>query len=226
MTAPEGDLPPILPLLLPMGDSAILVRFGASLSEPANRAATAFATSLRREPIAGIVEIVPNLVSVLLRYDPLADAARYIEGEIRLRLFGGVAESAEAGASHVVGVSYGGEDGPDLDAVAGALGMSVANFIARHDASQLRVLATGFAPGFVYCGFHPPELHLPRRQDVRPTVPIGSVLFAAGQTAVTSTLVPTGWHVIGRTTLRNFDPARDPPTTLRAGDAIRFEAVR
>lgn len=51
----------------------------------------------------------------------------------------------------------------------------------------LRVLATGFAPGFVYCGLHPDDLSVPRREAIRPMVPAGTVLFAAGQTAIAAT---------------------------------------
>src|SRR5690606_16373232 len=116
-------------------------------------------------------------------------------------------------------------DGPDIEAAAAALGMTPEAFIAAHNGSRLRVLATGFAPGFVYCGLHPAELVLPRRSVVRPVVPAGSVLFAAGQTAITATDMPTGWYVIGRTEFRNFDPQAAVPTRLKAGDAIGFEVA-
>ena len=56
-----------------LGDSTILVRFGSRLDENANRRAIGFAAALESEEIAGIVEIVPSLVSVLLRFDPLID---------------------------------------------------------------------------------------------------------------------------------------------------------
>jgi inhibitor of KinA len=49
------------------------------------------------------------------------------------------------------------------------------------------------------------------------------VLFAAGQTAIAATEIPTGWHVIGRTEFRNFDPTASVPTRLAAGDAVQFE---
>jgi allophanate hydrolase subunit 1 len=52
------------------------------------------------------------------------------------------------------------------------------------------------------------------------------LLFAAGQTAIAATPVPTGWHLIGRTDLINFDSRRDPPTVLREGDLVAFEAVQ
>ena len=206
------------PTILPLGDSALLVRFGAVLTDAANRAAIALALLLDCEPLPGVVEVVPNLISVLLRYDPLTTGLSAIAGELRLRLFG-LDSRAVAGASWTIPMVF---DGPDLDEVAETLGLSVDAFIEAHNASPLRVLATGFAPGFVYCGLHPETLVLPRRAVVRPIVPAGSVLFAAGQTAITATEMPTGWHVIGRTDFANFDPASSPPTRLAAGDSVAF----
>lgn len=209
------------PTIVPLGDSGLLVRFGTVLTDTANRAAIALASVLDREPIAGVVEIVPNLVSVLLRYDPRVVAPAAIAGELRLRL-SALAQAAPMTKSRVIPTTF---DGPDIDEVAAILNMSGADFIAAHSAGPLRVLATGFAPGFVYCGLHGDELVLPRRTAVRPSVPAGSVLFAAGQTAIAATEMPTGWHVIGRTTFVNFDPASDPPTRLAAGDIVIFESV-
>lgn len=206
---------------MPLGDSAILVRFATTLSDAANRAAIALAVALEQSPVAGVVEIMPNLVSVLMRYDPEAVPLAVIQGELRLRLFG-LRENARPPTHWDIPVHF---DGPDLDEVATSLGLSTTAFIAAHNARPLRVLATGFAPGFVYCGLHGDNLILPRRQVVRPGVPVGSVLFAAGQTAITATDMPTGWHVIGRTKFRNFDATGNPPTQLAAGDLITFEVV-
>lgn len=210
-----------MPTILPLGDSGLLVRFGTTLTDPSNRAAIAFALALEREPIGGVVEVVPNLVSVLLRYDPLRTAPSGLAGEVRLRL-NGLAAVQRDRTDWVIPTVF---DGPDLKEVAASLGLSPAAFVAAHDASVLRVLATGFAPGFVYCGLHPDGLLVPRRSTVRPLVPAGSVLFAAGQTAIAATEMPTGWHVIGRTDFINFDPMTNPPTRLNAGDGIRFEVA-
>ncbi|MDB5588378.1 MAG: allophanate hydrolase subunit 1 [Devosia sp.] len=217
-----NDTAPMQPTIMPLGDGALLVRFGATLSGAANRAAIAFARSLAELPLAGIVETVPNLVSVLLRYDPRMVQLEQLSGELRLRLYAGDNATLPPASHHTIAVTFGGEAGPDFDAVAALLQLTPAAFTGAHNASALRVLATGFAPGFVYCGFHPPELHLPRRAEVRAAVPAGSVLFAAGQTAIAATAIPTGWHVIGSTTFRNFDPRATPPTQMRAGDTIRF----
>lgn len=210
------------PTILPLGDSGLLVRFDTVLSDAGNRAAIALAQVLDADPVPGVSEVVPNLVSVLLRYDPRAASYETVSGEVRLRVAALPRASAPKGHVRKIGVTF---DGEDLDAVATALDMSVAGFVAAHNQLPLRVLATGFAPGFVYCGMHPPALVLPRRSALRPAVPPGSVLFAAGQTAITATQMPTGWHVIGRTTLRNFEPSVVPPTTLRPGDVVHFEAT-
>lgn len=208
---------PMRPEIVPLGDRALLVRFGQSLDGAANQAALALSARLAAEPVAGVLEVVPSLVSVLVRYDPDAIDPVRLAGEVSLRL--GTRDAARAAKTHEIAVHF---DGPDLAEVAQALGLSVEAFISAHNEQPLRVLTTGFAPGFVYCGFHRDTLTLPRRTVVRPQVPAGSLLFAAGQTAITATDVPTGWHVIGRTDFRNFDAAQDPPTRLRAGDLIRF----
>lgn len=210
-----------MPTLIPLGDSSLLVRFGTALTDDANRAAIALASELTRAPISGVLEVMPNLVSVLLRYDPLAVSPAAIQGEVRLRL-PGLVDDRRKTHRWTIPVTF---NGPDLDEAAAACGMSAQSFITAHNAAPLRVLATGFAPGFVYCGLHPDALVLPRRMTVRPTVPAGSVLFAAGQTAITATEMPTGWHVIGRTDFANFQPHKRPPTRLAAGDVIQFEVA-
>lgn len=215
-----AQIAPDRPMIVPMWDAGILVRFGARLDDAANRAAISFAQNVSAAPPAGVLEVVPSLVSVYLRYDPCETEFYNLCGGLRLLLNLGV--EARRTVSRSVPIAFEGEDGPDLDEVAETLGLGVDAFIARHNAAPLRVLTTGFAPGFVYCGFHPEDLILPRRQTVRPMVPAGSVLFAAGQTAIAATAIPTGWHVIGKTDFLNFDPTQDPPTVLRAGDHLSF----
>ena len=210
-----------LPLILPLGDRGLLVRFADTLSEPANRAALAFSGRAHVAGLPGVDEVVPNLVSVLLRCVPDADFDQ-LAGEVRL-LLSAPSDGPQPALEHDVSVDF---DGEDIDEVADRLRLDREAFVTEHCARPLQVLATGFAPGFVYLGFHPQALQVPRRTEVRRQVPAGTVLFAAGQTAITSTPIPTGWHVIGHTDFRNFDAARLPPTRLAAGDMVRFEAAR
>ncbi len=216
-----SDATTLLPLIMPLGDRGLLVRFATTLSEAANRHAVGLAARLRAGRLEGVAEVVPNLASVLVRYEPSAVTFERLAGEVRLLVSGPEAEP-DNGRLHVIAVTF---DGPDVDEVAGMVGLGRDQFVARHCARPLRVLATGFAPGFVYLGFHDETLRVPRRAAVRARVPAGTVLFAAGQTAIASTDIPTGWHVIGRTEFRNFDPAVEPPTRLAAGDSVRFEVA-
>lgn len=207
------------PTLLSLGDRGLLVRFSTDLSDAANLKAISLARRLDADRIDGVEEIAPGLVSVLLRLRSAADFPR-VRGELTLRIGDGTATPDVEGATHKVPVDF---DGEDLPTVAALLLMTPAAFVAAHNARPLRVLATGFAPGFVYCGFHDASLLVPRRESVRPMVQAGTVLFAAGQTAIAATPIRTGWHVIGRTSFQNFDPEITPPTRMRAGDHISFE---
>lgn len=217
----RAEPPKVIPLILPLGDRALLVRFGDVLSDEANRAAIALAARAETAAMPGVLEVVPNLISVLLVYAPEVITFDRLAGEVRL-LVSGPATGAGKGELHTVSLRF---DGEDLSEVVGLLQLAPSEFVTAHNAAPLRVLATGFAPGFLYCGMHADALVLPRRATVRRQVPAGTVLFAAGQTAITSTAIPTGWHVIGHTEFRNFDASIDPPSSVRAGDLVRFEAV-
>jgi KipI family sensor histidine kinase inhibitor len=214
----------LTPLIRPLGDSALLVRFGDTLDDAANRAAIAFASRLEERAPDGVEEICQTLVSVLVRFDPAATDGDRLSAELSLLMHRPAEASADVG-EHVVFGIFGGAGGPDLAEVAELLGTTPDRFLAANNATPLRVLAIGFAPGFVYCGFHPKPMRVPRRQKIRKRVPAGTILFAAGQTAIAATDIPTGWHVIGRTRLVNFDPERDPPVTLMPGDRVRFEGA-
>ena len=60
------------PRIRTAGVDGMLVSFGDSLSEPANRAALAFRAAVDRAAWDGIAETATSLTSAFLRYDPLA----------------------------------------------------------------------------------------------------------------------------------------------------------
>ncbi|CAN5664833.1 hypothetical protein BH23CHL8_BH23CHL8_25590 [soil metagenome] len=117
---------------------------------------------------------------------------------------------------------YGGPDGPDLEAVARATGLTSDRVIELHAGTGYRVLMLGFAPGFAYLGTLPAGLELPRRPEPRLRVPAGSVAIAGRRTAVYPFATPGGWHLLGRTDATLWDPTSDPPHRLRPGDRVRF----
>ena len=119
---------------------------------------------------------------------------------------------------------YGGEDGPDLEAVAELVGLTPAHVVEIHSSVLYRAYMLGFSPGFAYLGVLPPELEVPRLGTPRQRVPSGSVAIAGRQTAVYPQATPGGWQLIGRTEAELWNPSREQPALIRAGDTVRFVA--
>jgi 5-oxoprolinase (ATP-hydrolysing) subunit B len=116
-------------------------------------------------------------------------------------------------------------EGEDLQAVADACSLRIDEVVALHTAGTYVVAFVGFLPGFAYLDGLDARLHLPRRTQPRTRVPAGAVAIAGLQTGVYPFESPGGWHVIGGTELRMFDPDRDPAALLQPGDDVRFVAL-
>jgi len=115
-------------------------------------------------------------------------------------------------------------DGPDLVETAERSSLTVEELVALHSDRVYRAFFLGFLPGFAYCGVLDPRIVAPRLVRPRERVPAGSVAIADGQTSVYPFDSPGGWRLIGRTDLRVFDEAKDPPALIRPGDRVRFVA--
>ncbi len=129
------------------------------------------------------------------------------------------------GREVTIPVCYDERVGPDLGWVSAQLGVDREQVIAWHSGRTYRVMTMGFMPGFGYLGSVEEALRLPRRETPRTRVPSGSVAIAEEMTAVYPHQSAGGWHLIGRTPMRLFDPLRDEPAVLRLGDRVRFEPI-
>ncbi len=63
---------------------------------------------------------------------------------------------------------------------------------------------------------------MPRRPTPRTEVPAGSVALAGGFAGIYPQATPGGWHLVGRTSRRLFDPRSPPYAALGAGDRVRL----
>jgi KipI family sensor histidine kinase inhibitor len=208
----------------PLGDSAITVTYGTERSTELLKKIHSAARSLAAAKLPNVEDVVPAYLALTVFYDSLH--ASY--AEMSARIIDACERAADSpigpGESrvHRIPVRY---DGPDLVEVAEATGLSVDDVIGRHSSRPYTVDLLGFVPGFAYLGEIDPTLQLPRRPEPRPRVAAGSVAIAGAQTAVYPLDTPGGWHIIGRTDVTMFDPARDPPALLRAGDTVLFERL-
>lgn len=215
-----------------IGDSALLLRWGDRIDPQLNLEVHALASRLRAHAPAWLLDVVPAYASLALHIDPAGferDLDPLREARRWLRAQGEDASDAAAPAQVArvveVPVRYGGDAGPDLEAVAAHCGIDAAAVVARHCAPLYRVAMLGFAPGFPYLLGLDPGLATPRLAQPRQRIPAGSVGIGGAQTGIYPREGPGGWQLIGRTSLSLFDPERDPPSVLAPGDSLRFVAV-
>ena len=122
-------------------------------------------------------------------------------------------------------VLYGGFCGPDLSFVAQHAGMTEQQIIDIHSAADYLIYMLGFTPGFPYLGGMDARIAVPRLSSPRVKIPAGSVGIAGEQTGVYPIASPGGWQIIGRTPLKLFDPGREQPFLLSAGQTVRFVPI-
>jgi KipI family sensor histidine kinase inhibitor len=209
----------------PLGDACLVVRLGAGVDAVTSRAVAAATASLAAAALPGIVDIAPTFNTVAVVFDPRRTDRLDLSAAIRagLRSLDDVPPSH--GAVVEIPVAYGGDDGPDLAAVAAHAGLGPEEVVRLHSTTDHVVGMIGFAPGFPYLLGLAAALSIPRRSTPRTSVPAGSVAIAEQQTGIYPRPSPGGWHVIGRTPCAMFDAHRDPPALLRAGDRVRFVPV-
>jgi KipI family sensor histidine kinase inhibitor len=202
-----------------LGDSAWLFEVsGASSRERLDRV-WSLAGQLSATRIAEVKDIVTSFDSLAVHFDP-EHGQKVMEW---LQTVPPPLGHTEPLRGKVIGipVTYGGECGPDLMAAADALSLAPEELVRLHREAEYTVAALGFSPGFPYLEGLPPRLQLPRHRTPR-AVPAGSVAIAGTQTGIYPSASQGGWHVIGRTSRRLFDPAMIPPALLDASDLVRF----
>jgi len=220
--------------IIPLGDTALLMEIGDTIDESTHRRVQAAWQALAAAPLPGVSELVPAYTSVTVFYEPrqvveagapAAGIADWLADKVKERLKHPPKLEKNKGRTIEIPVCYDGEFGPDLGLVAKQARISPEDVVKRHSKAEYLVYLIGFAPGFPYLGGLPKELATPRHAKPRMVVTPGSVGIAGNQTGIYPLATPGGWNLIGRTPLKMFRPAEDPPSLLRAGDRVKFRAV-
>ena len=223
----------------PLGDSALVVRvrerFDDAPEQTLDRVLRAF-QRIRNAAIPGVIELAPAYTSVAVFFDPITvakatetskDLFDWLATRIRAALAGAAAGRITRPRSKTVEipVCYDPEFALDIDDVARRANISPSEVIRLHSAAEYRVACIGFVPGFPFLAGLPKKLATPRREVPRKEIPAGSVGIGGAQTGIYPLRSPGGWNLIGRTPLRLFDPKKNPPALLRAGERVRFRKI-
>lgn len=229
--------------ITPLGDSAVIVRTAENFddaSEGALDKVLAAKCRLEAARIPGALELAPAYTTVALFYNPVCaidagapveDVFGWIEQRIREALPSVAADDVRAPRTTSsptpveIPVCYESEFALDLEEVARHTGIHWKEVVDLHCGVEYRVHCVGFTPGFPFLGGLPRKLATPRKDVPRKEIPAGAVAIGGTQTGIYPFKSPGGWNVIGRTPLRLFDPQKNPPALLRAGDRVRFRAI-
>ena len=226
--------------IAPLGDSALIVRVRDQFADAPEQTLEEVLSTLRHlrdAAIAGVIELAPAYTTVAVFFDPIrvVDAGAKpseVFDWLTERIVAAVAGRGrrEKHAKSItrsvdIPVCYDADFALDLDHVAQNAGISAAEVVDLHCAAEYRVACIGFTPGFPFMAGLSKQLVTPRRGTPRKEIPAGSVAIGGAQTGIYPLRSPGGWNIIGRTPLRLFDPAKNPPALLQAGNSVRFRSI-
>jgi len=218
------------PSIYPLGDSAITLDLGNLIEEDLHRKVVAMREWILSRKIPGITDIIVSYAAVSVLYDPVLIRKNALSGQTAFDHMRETLEEASALAPiQIVAdeeiiripVCYGGDFGPDLPFLSEKKLLGPEELVSLHSSPVYRVYMIGFLPGFAYLGKLDPRLETPRK--IRPVpVKAGSVGIAGNQGGIYPLNSPGGWHIVGRTPWRMFDPEKEIPVRLRTGDRVQF----
>jgi len=214
---------PGYPVIAPSGDRALTVTLGSEISGPLSDRVQALRADL--VTVDGVEACVPAYASLLVLFDP----SRISRGKLARRIRESLAKPPDhvhtAPAIFYIPVCYGGSFGEDLPFVARHAGLSEEEVISLHAAPDYYIYMMGFLPGFAYLGGLNKRLNTPRLEVPKANIPSGSVGIGGSQTGLYPLDSPGGWHIIGRTPLKPYDPNRQDPFLYRAGNYLHLVPV-
>ncbi|MDC7286865.1 5-oxoprolinase subunit PxpB [Blautia schinkii] len=211
--------------ILTAGDSSILVEFGKEISPEINRKITATVQLMREQHIEGVVDVIPAFCSLLINYDPRVVSYDEIRERMQNLVKVDASVSEERRRIFEIPVCYGGEYGPDIANIAEHAGLSEEEVIKIHSSRDYLIYMLGFLPGFCYLGGLDERIHTPRLANPRIKINAGSVGIGGSQTGIYPLDSPGGWQLMGMTPVKTYDPGREVPILVEAGDYIRFKPI-
>ena len=211
--------------ILTAGDSSLLIEFGKEISPDINKRISATVQLMKEQHIEGVVDVIPAFASLLINYDPRVITYAALVKRMKHLLKVDAKVEKEVKRIFEIPVCYGGEFGPDLANIAKHAGLSEQEVIDIHSSRDYLIYMLGFLPGFCYLGGLDERIFTPRLVNPRIRIEAGSVGIGGSQTGIYPLESPGGWQLMGKTPVKTYDPERETPILVEAGDYIRFIPV-
>ncbi|WP_212526042.1 allophanate hydrolase subunit 1 [Actibacterium sp. MT2.3-13A] len=235
----------------PGGDRAIEVELGDGMDFTINFIVHRLVAAVRQAQIAAIQDLIPELASFQVNYDP--DVMSYEDlcaeiGQIYEQLGRGVTGSLPSRLITIPVLYYDDETTacidayrksypdkvPDSDLICELNGLSDrAALMRRHSGTEYWVAALGFWPGL--CSLLPlrPQCRIiaPKYNPPRTHTPKGAIGIGGALTCIYPDATPGGYQLIGHTPAPTYDGEqrlpdfKDSLALFRAGDRVRFAPV-
>ena len=208
----------------PVSETSLMLYFGDEIDVKQASLIGELARRIKAEN-QEVCEVTASYTSILVQvHSPQIKLEEFGKRLVAMTGHSVVEEKAE-GKLIELPVYYHPDVGPDLEIVARANGLTVAEVIAIHAGRDYTVCAIGFAPGFAFLADVDARIATPRHERPRAKVVAGSVGIADRQTAVYPMDTPGGWQLIGRCPVPLYDPDQIPPSPFELGDRVRFVPV-
>lgn len=239
------------PHFSPGGDRFIEVELGDEMSFDLNVQVHALAAAIRAAGVRGVIELVPELASLLVSYD--ADVISYADvvteiSRLHQTLAGG-AELEMQSRLFLVPLMYfdpwteacvdeyrkaNPDKVQDPELLCSSNGLADRAVLQRvHASTDYWVAALGFWPGL--CSLMPLDprsrLTAPKYNPPRAWTPKGTIGLGGGLTCIYPDRTPGGYQIFARTPMPTWDreqrlPAfKESMALLRAGDRVRFAPI-
>lgn len=236
------------PRFLPGGDRYIEVELGDEMSFELNFLVHNLSAAIRQSRIKGIVELIPELASLQISYDPdligFDDVAKEVaalhalstdaeDAELPSRLFSVPVVYFDKWTEACV-ADYRAkvtDKVPDPDLVCALNGLADRSALRRlHASSEYWVAALGFWPGL--CSLMPLDerarLFAPKYNPPRTWTPKGTIGIGGALSCIYPDQTPGGYQLLGRSPMPIWDREqrlsafRDSLALFKPGDRVRF----
>jgi inhibitor of KinA len=206
-------------------ESSVLISWPQKIDENILYDILNFKDRIKKQPFKSKVEVINAYNSILVIYENTIENFNDVKIQLNTVYEASKGKYFSYKVLWEIPVCYDDAFGFDITTICNDKRISQKELIRLHSGPQYTIFFLGFLPGFPYLGGLDSRLHTPRKSNPKQEVPAGSVAIGGHQTGIYTQNSPGGWHVIGKTPIKLFDPHQSPPCFMEPGKKLRFVRI-